>query len=60
MKSDLACERECSWGEDYRLVKLKDNQLQCLSYDSKKEQVVVVERRCPDATRLCNIDHAHR
>ncbi|KAF5798741.1 hypothetical protein HanRHA438_Chr07g0306771 [Helianthus annuus] len=51
MKSDLACERECIRGEDYRLVKLK-----IINFN----QVVVVERRGPDATRLCNIDHAHR
>ncbi|MFS7929780.1 hypothetical protein Hanom_Chr04g00336481 [Helianthus anomalus] len=40
-------------GEDYLLVKLK-------IINFNKEQVVVVERCGPDATWLCNIDHAHR
>ncbi|MFS7932278.1 hypothetical protein Hanom_Chr04g00365961 [Helianthus anomalus] len=38
MKSDLACERECS----------------------RKNQIVVIERRGLDATWLLNIYHAHR
>ncbi|CAH1422826.1 unnamed protein product [Lactuca virosa] len=43
--TEIACERECSRGEDYRL--------------SKKERDIVVERRGHDVERLCNIDHAH-
>ncbi|KAH7532699.1 hypothetical protein FEM48_Zijuj04G0050100 [Ziziphus jujuba var. spinosa] len=52
--TELACERECSRGEDYRLVKLT-----IIDYIRKKEQVVVVERRGHDAARLCGVDHAH-
>ncbi|KAF5799811.1 hypothetical protein HanXRQr2_Chr07g0308801 [Helianthus annuus] len=52
--TELACERECSRGEDYRLVKLT-----IIDFNSKKEQDVVVERRGHDAARLCNVDHAH-
>ncbi|KAJ0817991.1 hypothetical protein HanPI659440_Chr00c04g0711881 [Helianthus annuus] len=46
MKTELACERECSRGEDYRLVKLT-----IIDFNSKKEQDVVVERRGHDAAR---------
>ncbi|KAL7613315.1 hypothetical protein Lser_V15G07628 [Lactuca serriola] len=52
--TEIACERECSRGEDYRLVKLT-----IIDFYSKKERDVVVERRGHDAARLCNIDHAH-
>ncbi|CAH1437592.1 unnamed protein product [Lactuca virosa] len=52
--AEIACERECSRGEDYRLVKLT-----IIDFNSKKERDVVVERRGHDAARLCNIDHAH-
>ncbi|XP_076891606.1 uncharacterized protein LOC143543067 [Bidens hawaiensis] len=52
--TEIACERECSRGEDYRLVKLT-----IIDFNSKKEQDVVVERRGHDAARLCNVDHAH-
>ncbi|CAN1235757.1 hypothetical protein LINPERPRIM_LOCUS4603 [Linum perenne] len=52
--TEVACERECSRGEDYRLIKLT-----IIDYIRKKEQVVVVECRGHDAARLCNIDHAH-
>ncbi|KAJ0973832.1 hypothetical protein J5N97_015813 [Dioscorea zingiberensis] len=52
--TELFCERECSRGEDYRLIKLS-----ILDYASKKERVVVVERRGHDAARLQDIDHAH-
>ncbi|MCL7036872.1 hypothetical protein MKW94_012046 [Papaver nudicaule] len=45
--SELACEMECSRGEDYRLIK------------RKKEKVVVVECRGHDAARLRNVDQAH-
>ncbi|KAK1410188.1 hypothetical protein QVD17_36723 [Tagetes erecta] len=52
--TEIACERECSRGEDYRLVKLT-----IIDFNSSKEQDVVVERRGHDAARLCNVDHAH-
>ncbi|KAL5739162.1 hypothetical protein ACOSP7_028081 [Xanthoceras sorbifolium] len=52
--TELACERECSRGEDYRLIKLT-----IIDYNRKKEQVVVVECRGHDAARFHNIDHAH-
>ncbi|KAI3520881.1 hypothetical protein L1887_10334 [Cichorium endivia] len=52
--TEIACERECSRGEDYRLVKLT-----IIDFNSKKERDVVVERRGHDAARLSNIDHAH-
>ncbi|KVI09132.1 uncharacterized protein LOC112521143 isoform X1 [Cynara cardunculus var. scolymus] len=52
--TELACERECSRGEDYCLVKLT-----IIDFNSKKERDVVVERRGHDAARLCNVDHAH-
>ncbi|KAJ0100107.1 hypothetical protein Patl1_21815 [Pistacia atlantica] len=53
----LSCERECSRGEDYRLIKLTviDYNVQA----RKKEQAVVVECRGHDAARFHNIDHAH-
>ncbi|KAD7479479.1 hypothetical protein R6Q59_008306 [Mikania micrantha] len=52
--TEIACERECSRGEDYRLVKLT-----IIDFNSTKEQDVVVERRGHDAARFCNVDHAH-
>ncbi|CAN0892460.1 hypothetical protein LINGRAHAP2_LOCUS17550 [Linum grandiflorum] len=52
--TEVACERECSRGEDYRLIKLT-----IIDYNRKKEQDVVVECRGHDAARLCNVDHAH-
>ncbi|XP_073005640.1 uncharacterized protein [Typha latifolia] len=52
--TELSCERECSRGEDYRLIKLS-----IIDYSSKREKVVVVERRGHDAARLQNIDNAH-
>ncbi|KAK3212486.1 hypothetical protein Dsin_017192 [Dipteronia sinensis] len=52
--TELACERECSRGEDYRLIKLT-----IIDYNRKKEQVVVVECRGHDAARFHSIDHAH-
>lgn len=51
---EIACERECSRGEDYRLIKLT-----ITDYNSKRERDVVVECRGHDAARLCNVDHAH-
>ncbi|XP_031286787.1 uncharacterized protein LOC116145473 isoform X1 [Pistacia vera] len=55
--TELSCERECSRGEDYRLIKLTviDYNVQA----RKKEQAVVVECRGHDAARFHNIDHAH-
>ncbi|KAJ6371271.1 hypothetical protein OIU77_001720 [Salix suchowensis] len=52
--SELACERECSRGEDYRLIKLT-----IVDFNSGKEQVVVVECKGHDAARFHNIDQAH-
>lgn len=52
--TELSCERECSRGEDYRLIKLS-----IIDYSRKKEQVVVVECRGHDAARFQNVDHAH-
>ncbi|XP_012084783.1 uncharacterized protein LOC105644129 isoform X2 [Jatropha curcas] len=52
--TELTCERECSRGEDYRLIKLT-----IIDYNSGKEQAVVVECRGHDAARFHNIDHAH-
>ncbi|XP_068336121.1 uncharacterized protein [Pyrus communis] len=52
--TELACEKECSRGEDYRLIKLA-----IIDFNRKKEKVVVVECRGHDAARLQSIDHAH-
>ncbi|KAL7100983.1 hypothetical protein ACP275_08G028500 [Erythranthe tilingii] len=52
--TELECERECSHGEDYRLIKLS-----ITDYNSKKERIVVVECRGHDAAKICNTDHAH-
>ncbi|KAL3629421.1 hypothetical protein CASFOL_026643 [Castilleja foliolosa] len=46
---ELECERECSRGEDYRLIKLT----------SKRERDIVVECRGHDAAKICSTDHAH-
>ncbi|XP_042496032.1 uncharacterized protein LOC122075164 isoform X2 [Macadamia integrifolia] len=51
---DLKCDRECSRGEDYRLLKLN-----IIDYSRKREQMVVVECRGHDAARFQNVDHAH-
>ncbi|KAF9663787.1 hypothetical protein SADUNF_Sadunf17G0088300 [Salix dunnii] len=51
---ELACERECSRGEDYRLIKLT-----IVDFNSGKEQAVVVECKGHDAARFHNIDQAH-
>lgn len=50
----ISCERECSRGEDYRLIKLT-----IIDFKSKREKVLVVECRGHDAARLQNIDHLH-
>ncbi|CAI8595345.1 unnamed protein product [Vicia faba] len=52
--TELECERECSKGEDYRLVKLT-----ITDFNTKKEQTTVVECKGHDAARFHNIDHAH-
>ncbi|TQD81705.1 hypothetical protein C1H46_032722 [Malus baccata] len=52
--TELACEKEYSRGEDYRLIKLG-----IIDYNKKKERVVVVVCRGHDAARLQSIDHAH-
>ncbi|OVA00750.1 hypothetical protein BVC80_9083g39 [Macleaya cordata] len=52
--TELACEMECSRGEDYRLIKLT-----IIDYSRKRERVVVVECRGHDAARFQNIDQAH-
>ncbi|CAD5176093.1 unnamed protein product [Musa acuminata subsp. malaccensis] len=50
----LSCERECSRGEDYRLIKLS-----IIEYARRKEKVIVVECRGHDCARFQNVDHAH-
>ncbi|KAB2011331.1 hypothetical protein ERO13_D09G010400v2 [Gossypium hirsutum] len=52
--TELACEMECSRGEDYRLIKLT-----IIDYNNKKDHTVVVECRGHDAARFHNINHAH-
>nr|VDD26464.1 unnamed protein product [Brassica oleracea] len=52
--TELACETECSRGEDYRLMKLT-----IIDYNSKKEQTVVVECKGHDAARINDVEHAH-
>ncbi|KAJ1701597.1 hypothetical protein LUZ63_001376 [Rhynchospora breviuscula] len=52
--TEISCERECSRGEDYRLIKLS-----IIDYASKRERVVVVECKGHDAARLQNVDHVH-
>ncbi|KAI3417190.1 uncharacterized protein J3R85_014666 [Psidium guajava] len=52
--TELACERECSRGEDYRLIKLS-----IMDFKTKQEGTVVVECQGHDAARFHSIDHAH-
>ncbi|WCJ25631.1 hypothetical protein M5689_007501 [Euphorbia peplus] len=52
--TEISCERECSRGEDYRLIKLT-----IIDYTNGKEQDVIVECRGHDAARFQNIEHAH-
>uniref|UniRef100_I1N6A1 Uncharacterized protein n=1 Tax=Glycine max TaxID=3847 RepID=I1N6A1_SOYBN len=54
MMKELACERECSRGEDYRLIKLT-----ITDFNAKKEQATVVECKGHDAAWFHSIDHAH-
>ncbi|KAG7564053.1 hypothetical protein ISN44_As10g008130 [Arabidopsis suecica] len=53
--TELACETECSRGEDYRLIKLTIIDY----YNRKKEQTVVVECKGHDAARINDVEHAH-
>ncbi|GFZ19267.1 hypothetical protein Acr_27g0010060 [Actinidia rufa] len=55
--TELACERECSRGEDYRLIKLTITDYTVRA--SKAERDVLVECRGHDAARFRNIEHAH-
>ncbi|KAF3776690.1 hypothetical protein EJ110_NYTH47635 [Nymphaea thermarum] len=52
--TEIACERECSRGEDYRLIKLTIS-----DYVTQREKNVIVECRGHDAARFCNVEHAH-
>ncbi|VFQ86580.1 unnamed protein product [Cuscuta campestris] len=52
--TELACERECSRGEDYRLIKLT-----VTDFKTMRERDVIVECKGHDAARLNNIEHAH-
>ncbi|KAH0849204.1 hypothetical protein HID58_091448 [Brassica napus] len=54
VEQELACETECSRGEDYRLMKLT-----IIDYNRKKEQTVVVECKGHDAARINDVEHAH-
>ncbi|GAB2210855.1 hypothetical protein Droror1_Dr00016143 [Drosera rotundifolia] len=51
---ELACERECSRGEDFRLIKLT-----IIDYNRKKHRDVVVECKGHDAARFNTIDQVH-
>ncbi|KAG6396256.1 hypothetical protein SASPL_142402 [Salvia splendens] len=55
---ELECERECSRGEDYRLIKLTVTDFD-VSAIFKKERTLVVECRGHDAAKICTPDHAH-
>ncbi|XP_078436458.1 uncharacterized protein LOC144707202 isoform X1 [Wolffia australiana] len=52
--TELACERECSRGEDYRLIKLT-----ICDYSNKREKVVVIEYRGHDAAKFRSIHCVH-
>lgn len=52
--TEIACERECSHGEDYRLLNLT-----IVNFKTKKETTVVVERRGEDAARLSSTCDLH-
>ncbi|KAM3394690.1 putative protein isoform X1 [Capsicum galapagoense] len=52
--TEMVCERECSRGEDYRLMKLT-----IIDYNRKRERDVIVECKGHDAARINNVDHAH-
>ncbi|XP_073310460.1 uncharacterized protein [Primulina huaijiensis] len=52
--TEIECERECSRGEDYRLIKLT-----ITDYNNRSERDILVECRGHDAAKICNVDHAH-
>ncbi|XP_057521760.1 uncharacterized protein LOC130801857 isoform X1 [Amaranthus tricolor] len=52
--SELACERECSRGDDYRLIKLN-----IVDFRTKREATVIVECKGHDAARFNNAEHVH-
>lgn len=52
--TEIACERECSRGEDYRLMNLT-----IINYKTKQETTVVVERKGEDAARLSTACDLH-
>lgn len=52
--TEIACERECSRGEDYRLLNLT-----IINFKTKKETTVVVERKGEDAARLSTTCDLH-
>ncbi|KNA15109.1 hypothetical protein SOVF_101100 isoform B [Spinacia oleracea] len=52
--TELACERECSRGDDYRLIKLN-----IVDFSNKKEVTVVVECKGHDAARFKNVEQVH-
>ncbi|GAQ78207.1 hypothetical protein KFL_000090530 [Klebsormidium nitens] len=51
---EIKCERECSRGEDYKLVDLT-----ILEFKSQKECTLVVEQRGADAARIRTAEDAH-
>ncbi|KAK6913317.1 hypothetical protein RJ641_022918, partial [Dillenia turbinata] len=52
--TEITCERECSRGEDYCLIKLK-----IIDLNTNRDQAVVVECKGHDAARFHNIEHSH-
>ncbi|KAK9741197.1 hypothetical protein RND81_03G088300 [Saponaria officinalis] len=52
--TEMTCERECSRGEDYRLIKLN-----IIDFNTNKQATVVVECKGHDAARFNNVEHAH-
>eukprot|EP00252_Welwitschia_mirabilis_P018195 TRINITY_DN40458_c0_g1_i1.p1 TRINITY_DN40458_c0_g1~~TRINITY_DN40458_c0_g1_i1.p1 ORF type:complete len:239 (-),score=51.47 TRINITY_DN40458_c0_g1_i1:169-885(-) len=52
--TELPCDRECSRGEDYRLIKLT-----LFDYVLKREHDVIVECRGQDAARFETASHVH-
>lgn len=52
--TQISCERECSRGDDYRLINLS-----ILDYTTRKEVQVIVECRGHDAARFRNATDVH-
>lgn len=52
--TQISCERECSRGEDYKLINLS-----ILDFNSKKEVQVIVESHGQDAARFQNATDVH-